>query len=229
MGLNESIDKANKRLGEAVNNCIWFSYRTGWKNYLPGTKLNGDVGWGCMIRCGQMLLAKTIQKARRDNSEELKRSIITLCQDQSSEEVSPFGISPLVQHAKIAFGVEPGQWFRSTTIMMSLNYMNIAYNPSLTSDISIFTSVDSLVDLKMLHSRVYKSPMPKEAVDYLAELKSIPWDNSVLLCITVRTGLHKPQKEFKESLVQTICMPQSVGLLAGKDNKAYYVIGNLFC
>jgi len=38
---------------------IWFTYRTELPS-LPDSRLKSDIGWGCMLRCGQMLLSQAL-------------------------------------------------------------------------------------------------------------------------------------------------------------------------
>ncbi len=58
---------------------IFFSYRKNFpeqKNIKTNANYNSDCGWGCMIRSGQMILAKAIYEIIRYGGEEIKSSLI---------------------------------------------------------------------------------------------------------------------------------------------------------
>lgn len=40
---------------------VWITYRSGFSQKIDSTSYSNDVGWGCMIRTGQMLLASALR------------------------------------------------------------------------------------------------------------------------------------------------------------------------
>ena len=60
-GPNEGIAKFNKDFSKL----LWITYRKGFAPLLVEknkvAKLTTDAGWGCVIRCSQMLLANTLR------------------------------------------------------------------------------------------------------------------------------------------------------------------------
>lgn len=222
---DEGIERANKAMMQYMKTTLWFSYKYNWASFIPGTKLNNDVGWGCMIRCGQMLMASAVQKKIGMRNEDIRRQYIELCSDNSSGEKAPFSIHNIVLYAAKQYNITPGQWFRGTTIMMSLDGLNKHYKPPLAHDIRIFTSVDSLVNISEIYKKVFSVPKVPQGVNPLEELKSKEWGCSLLFCVAIRTGLNKPQANFKKSLARLMELKYSVGFLGGKDHKAYYIVG----
>lgn len=222
---DEGLESANKAMWQFMKTTLWFSYKYNWAIYIPGTKLDNDVGWGCMIRCGQMLLSSAILKKSGQRGEELRRQYIELCSDNSTGEKAPFSIHNIVSYAAQKYNITPGQWFRGTTIMMSLDGLNNHFKPQLTHDLRIFTSVDSLVNLSQVYKKVFAVPRVPAGSNPLEELKSKEWGCSLMFCVAVRTGLNKPQDDFKKSLARLMELKQSIGFLGGKDHKAYYIVG----
>lgn len=42
-----------------IRSRLWFSYRKGFKA-IGDTGISSDKGWGCMLRCGQMVIAQAL-------------------------------------------------------------------------------------------------------------------------------------------------------------------------
>lgn len=86
---------------------IWFSYRFGFE--LEG--FVSDVGWGCMHRTGQMLLAKCLQMLGHSDKE-----IIPLFYDNLTQQYS---IQQIVRMAG-KYSKGPGEWLNPTTLALVL-------------------------------------------------------------------------------------------------------------
>lgn len=59
----------------------------------------------------------------------------------------------------------------------------------------------------------------------LEELYDTPWKNTLLLSIAVRLGIDVPEKRFMNFFRDILCMKETVGILGGQNEKAYYIIG----
>ncbi|EDQ90322.1 uncharacterized protein MONBRDRAFT_32051 [Monosiga brevicollis MX1] len=55
----EALRMFAQQLEDDVATRIWFTYRKDFPP-LPSSRRTTDVGWGCMLRCGQMILATTL-------------------------------------------------------------------------------------------------------------------------------------------------------------------------
>eukprot|EP01134_Creolimax_fragrantissima_P002402 CFRG2402T1 len=127
-----------KDLVHDVRSRVWFSYRTG---YFPirdhkGNCYTTDQGWGCMLRCGQMILAQTFierdlgrdwrwggpnvvhsrDSDTRRYEDEKYHQIITCFSDAPT---SPFSIHSIA-HEGVSLEKNIGQWFGPTTVSQAL-------------------------------------------------------------------------------------------------------------
>lgn len=105
---------------------IWISYRRGFRPLYTSPYRNSvktqstaavfhqksftsDCGWGCMIRCCQMLLANTLQKLSDEKF--LQLSINTIIRKFMDLEEQPFSIQSIVSKGKQLMDKQPGDWY----------------------------------------------------------------------------------------------------------------------
>ncbi|KAG1708529.1 Cysteine protease ATG4B [Nymphon striatum] len=113
---------------ENIKSKLWLTYR---KNFAPigGTGPTSDAGWGCMLRCGQMILAQALLTRHlgqdwrwiNDSSNPTYKKILKLFYDKKD---SLYSIHQIAQMGAME-GKEVGQWFGPNTIAQVLKKLSI--------------------------------------------------------------------------------------------------------
>ncbi|KPP61099.1 cysteine protease ATG4A-like, partial [Scleropages formosus] len=223
-----------------VRSRLWFTYR---KKFSPigGTGPSSDAGWGCMLRCGQMILAQALvcwhlgREWRWDKDgrhpEEYRRILHCFLDKKDS----CYSIHQMAQ-----MGVGEGKLVGEWKLALFDDWNSLA----------VYVSMDNTVvieDIKklchqtgggMLRPALGDPAEPSEAGAFLEHGSSRPRATSsyphpylrsewkpLLLIIPLRMGINHINPVYIEALKECFKMPQSLGVLGGKPNLAYYFIG----
>lgn len=202
---------------------IWLTYR---KGFSPIGSINGpssDSGWGCMLRCGQMMLshALIVRHLGRDwrwtkgttNSTYWK--ILKMFHDKKS---APFSIHQIASMGE-SEGKEVGQWFGPSTVAHVLKKLSAFES---WSDIALHIAMDSTVVLEDIE-KIATYTTAGLQVDY-HNRKQKNW-KPILLFIPLRLGLSEINPCYIGPLLQAFDSEFFVGLLGGRPNHAHWFFG----
>jgi cysteine protease ATG4 len=113
---------------------VWLTYRS---NFPPieGTTIVTDMGWGCMLRSGQMILAQALTKhhlgrewPNKPENIGVLRELLRWFGDSPSPN-SPYSIHSIARTGLLAFGKKIGDWFEPTTISEALRLLVQQHSP----------------------------------------------------------------------------------------------------
>ncbi|XP_036409673.1 cysteine protease ATG4B-like [Megalops cyprinoides] len=219
-----------------VSSRLWFTYR---KHFQPigGTGPSSDTGWGCMLRCGQMILAEALVcrhlgrgwrwvKGQKQGEEYL--SILSAFIDK---EDSCYSIHQIAQ-VGVGEGKGIGQWYGPNTVAQVLKKLSVRDS---WSRLAVHVAMDNTVVIE----EIKRLCMPwlegvgegqrvpngcSEGARALGGEETPLWRPLVLL-IPLRLGLTDINEAYIETLKSCFMLPQSLGVIGGKPNSAHFFIG----
>ncbi|KAF5889216.1 cysteine protease ATG4A, partial [Clarias magur] len=252
LGESYNIKTEKSALLSDVRSRLWFTYR---RKFSPigGTGPSSDTGWGCMLRCGQMILAQALVCSHlgrswrwvsgRSPPAEYER-ILHCFLDRKD---SCYSIHQMAQMG-VGEGKSVGEWYGPNTVAQVLRKLTLFDD---WSSLAVYVSMDNTVvieDIKMQcrqgPSGGVDVPPPDESSsghgpqDYPEQRqapcpvscsqrhsrRSLDW-RPLLLLIPLRMGINSINPIYIQALKECFKMPQSCGVLGGKPNLAYYFIG----
>nr|XP_033813537.1 cysteine protease ATG4B isoform X2 [Geotrypetes seraphini] len=239
LGKNYSALTEKEEILSDVTSRLWFTYRRNFPA-IGGTGPTSDTGWGCMLRCGQMIFAQALlcrhlgrdwrwEKTRRQKDDYF--SVLNAFIDKKD---SYYSIHQIAQMG-VGEGKLIGQWYGPNTVAQVLRKL-AAFDS--WSSLAVHVAMDNTVvidEIKRLckssvactgaaafHSmELLHNGFPSEA---RIEDKLSLWKPLILL-IPLRLGLSEINEAYIETLKQCFMQPQSLGVIGGKPNSAHYFIG----
>uniref|UniRef100_A0A8P4GRE1 Cysteine protease n=1 Tax=Dicentrarchus labrax TaxID=13489 RepID=A0A8P4GRE1_DICLA len=223
-----------------VTSRLWFTYR---KNFPPigGTGPTSDTGWGCMLRCGQMILGEALmcRHLGRDwrwaRGQKQREEYISILNAFIDKKDSYYSIHQIAQMG-VGEGKPIGQWYGPNTVAQVLKKLAVF---DTWSRLVVHVAMDNTVVIE----EIKRLCMPwldaagayepegvgelngcLEGACALAEEETALWKPLVLL-IPLRLGLSDINEAYIETLKQCFMLPQSLGVIGGKPNSAHYFIG----
>ncbi|KAG0585015.1 hypothetical protein M758_3G251700 [Ceratodon purpureus] len=213
---------------------VWITYRKAGFESLGQTKLTSDVGWGCMLRSGQMLLAQALvchdlgRSWRRDPGQPCSREYLQILQSFGDSESCPFSIHNLLE-AGSPFGLAAGSWLGPYALCRTLEALAKA-DKNQSQKIGGERALPFAVYVVSGEAEGERGGAPVLCVEDVASLCS-KWGepteewSPLLLLVPLVLGLDKVNPRYLPSLRATFTFPQSLGIAGGKPGASTYLVG----
>ncbi|TPX31071.1 hypothetical protein SmJEL517_g05490 [Synchytrium microbalum] len=197
----------------------WITYRHSFPPIQPSS-YTSDVGWGCMLRSGQMMLANAfiyhyLGRSWRRSQLRLDRnswnSYVKILSWFADSNTSPYSIHRVALMGR-QFDKEIGEWFGPSTISQVLKVLVQHHKET---DLNIHVASDGVIYRTDLTSIWAKDGDPTQS----------PSPVSVLILIPLRLGLDQLNPVYFPALQSCFEIPQCVGIAGGKPNHSLFFVG----
>lgn len=213
---------------------IWFSYREGFAPLLNINQNNAksDCGWGCMLRCAQMMFANAILILNLSRDWVLDNkccnlylfNIIKLFEDCTE---APLGIHRLLQIALERQLTNQNINDKNSNIIQDLALKLIGkwFTPSeaillLREAVNYFT-IKPLIIIPKIYLSIDNNVFIEEL-----EILSDNWRHPIIFIVCVRLGTKQVNKIYYNQIKNLFSIKQCCGAIGGLTKKAFYFIGN---
>ncbi|XP_046736771.1 cysteine protease ATG4B [Diprion similis] len=210
-----------------IKSKLWFTYR---KGFVPiggsSSSFTSDKGWGCMLRCGQMVLGQALVSLHlgRDwlwTPETKDSTYLKILNRFEDRRAAPFSIHQIAVMGA-SEGKEVGQWFGPNTIAQVLKKL-VVYDD--WSSITIHVALDNTIIVNDIMRQCKIEGGTTVEVDGKMPLKAPSEWKPLLLIVPLRLGLSEINPVYVNGLKTSFQIEQSLGVIGGKPNLALYFIG----
>lgn len=214
-----------KEISADVMSRIWCTYRKGFSQ-INGNGPDSDVGWGCMLRCGQMLLAETFSRIylardfKWDNSGNTGNPFYwKILKYISDDKLAPYSVQQIAMMG-VSEGIQIGKWFGPNTIVQVLNKLTTFEE---SNHLRFYIAMDNCVFIDEIYEQMKKCNKTMKCKKHSKGVCN-EW-SPLLLIIPLRLGLNEFNQDYKDSIKKCFHLKQTVGMIGGKPNQAYFFYG----
>ncbi|XP_021273515.1 cysteine protease ATG4-like isoform X2 [Herrania umbratica] len=210
---------------------ILMTYRKGF-DAIGDTKIRSDLGWGCMLRSSQMLVAQALlfhqlgRSWRKPFQKPFEQAYIEILHQFGDSEATAFSIHNLVEAGKL-YGLAAGSWVGPYAMCRSWESLarskreeNGLEDQSLPMAVYVVSGDED--------GERGGAPVVcvEDASRHCFEFSRCRADwTPILLLVPLVLGLDKVNSRYIPSLQATFTFPQCLGILGGKPGASTYIVG----
>eukprot|EP00040_Diaphanoeca_grandis_P015520 m.79282 g.79282 ORF g.79282 m.79282 type:complete len:396 (-) comp25201_c0_seq1:48-1235(-) len=191
-------------LKERITALPWFTYRRGFPRIGP-TTFQSDQGWGCMLRCGQMILAESLFECRRRSTKYTSKVRREVMSGFADEEKFPYSIHNVALRGSSLMNKDVGAWFGPNCMAQVIRSLCMEHKEE---NFAVHVGMDGYV-----------------CIEDVVKINPIEQWKPLLLLVPLRLGLDEMNAKYGPSVKRFFEMEQCVGAIGGRPNAAYYFVG----
>uniref|UniRef100_A0ACD5Z3N5 Uncharacterized protein n=1 Tax=Avena sativa TaxID=4498 RepID=A0ACD5Z3N5_AVESA len=226
-------ESGHAAFSEDFSSRIWITYRKGF-DAISDSTLTTDVGWGCMVRSSQMLVAQALishhlgRSWRKPSQNPCNPEYIRILRLFGDSKVSAFSIHNLLQAGK-SYGLAAGSWVGPYAMCRTWQTL-IRTNREQPGVINGNGSFPMALYVVSGDEDGERGGAPVVCIDVAAQLcydfnKDQSVWSPILLLVPLVLGLDKVNPRYIPLLKETFTFPQSLGILGGKPGASTYIAG----
>ncbi|ORZ23258.1 hypothetical protein BCR42DRAFT_318587 [Absidia repens] len=204
---------------------FWMTYRHNYPPIRP-SHYKTDIGWGCMLRSGQSLLANALmihflsRQWRRPDSSDSSWNTYTKIVHWFLDELSPrapFSIHRIALLGK-QLGKNIGEWFGPSTISQVIQAL-VSDFPE--ANMAVYVAMDGVVYRKDIYNQSNSAGEDDNNDDISPSSVFKP----TLILVTIRLGIDHLHPSYYPALKACFQLPYFVGIAGGRPNSSLYFMG----
>jgi len=239
LGVQYSAKYDLDELRDAVRSRLWFTYRRDFP-VIGSSGISSDQGWGCMLRCGQMVVGSALLNLQLgrgwswspDSVDPRYLKVVEMFQDLKS---APYSIHQIALMGESVDRKPIGTWFGPNTVAQAIR--KLAHYDQ-WNNLAVYVALDNTLvrdEVREAATRNDKqSQLPncdQQTVSGQYLDSSKPQDHVVgtwrplLLFIPLRLGLSEINPVYIKGLKACFTFDQTLGVIGGRPNHALYMLG----